>query len=67
MNEIHCHVCGGPVSDPATVSYRLASAAIVPAQPHSGRCNCPSPIVYGPPAGYMSWPGLPSIAKGAAK
>ena len=67
MREIHCHVCGGSVSDPATVSYRLASAAIIPAQPRDASCNCTAAIVYGPPAGYMSWPGLPSTAKEAAK
>lgn len=67
MNEIHCHVCGGSVSDPATVSYRVASAAIVPAQPRGASCTCAPAIVYGPPAGYMSWPGLPSRPKGAVQ
>ena len=65
MNEIHCHACGGSVSDPATVSYRLASAAIVPALPQSTRCQCTPPIVFGPPSGYMSWPGLPGMTKAA--
>ena len=59
MNEIHCHICGGSVNDPATVSHRLASATVVPALPQSTPCRCPCPIVYGPPAGYMSWPGWP--------
>ena len=66
MHVIHCHACGGCVSDPATVSYRLASAAIVPVPPHSAMCTCTPAIVYGPPAGYMSWPGLP-VHKGAAQ
>ena len=61
MNEIHCDICGGSVADPATVSYRLASVGIVPAPPHSARCTCTVAIVYGPPAGYMSWPGLPVV------
>ncbi len=59
MQETHCHVCGGRIIDPATVSYRLASSAVVPAAPHSTLCPCTPAIVYGPPAGYMSWPGLP--------
>lgn len=63
MKELHCDTCGGSVSDPATVSYRLASAVIVPAPPQSAPCTCPVSIVYGPPAGYMSWPGLPVVAK----
>jgi hypothetical protein len=67
MNEIHCHVCGGSVRDPVTVSYRVASAAIIPAQPSGASCNCAPAIVYGPPAGYMSWPGWPSVSEDAAK
>ena len=63
MNEIHCHTCGGLVGDPATVSHRLASAAIVPALPQGTRCQCTPPIVFGPPSGYMSWPGLPGMTK----
>ena len=65
MKEIHCHACGGLITDPATVSYRLAPRAIVPALPHNAPCTCTPSIVYGPPAGYMSWPGLPSM--GAAQ
>jgi creatinine amidohydrolase/Fe(II)-dependent formamide hydrolase-like protein len=67
MNQIHCHFCGGSISDPATVSYRVASAAIIQAQPHAAPCNCTPAIVYGPPAGYMSWPGLPSLPKETAQ
>jgi hypothetical protein len=63
MNEIHCDTCGGFITDLATVSYRLASAATVPAPPHSALCTCTPTIVYGPPAGYMSWPGLPGMSK----
>lgn len=61
MTVIYCDSCGGLVSDPATVSHRLSSAAIVLAQPQSGPCGCTPPIVYGPPAGYMSWPGIASL------
>jgi len=64
MNQIHCHFCGGSISDPATVSYRVATAAIVQVQPQAAPCKCSPAIVYGPPAGYMSWPGLPSMPKG---
>jgi hypothetical protein len=66
MNEIHCHACGGLINDPATASYRLASGAIVPAQPHGALCKCDPAIVYGPPAGYMSWPGLPVMGGNTA-
>jgi hypothetical protein len=45
----------------------LASAATVRSQPHSGSCNCTPSIVYGPPAGYMSWPGLPIRPKAAGR
>jgi len=67
MNQIHCHFCGGFVNDPATVSYRVASRAVVPAQAHGAPCTCSPAIVYGPPAGYMSWPGLPSLPKDLLK
>ena len=59
MNVIHCHVCGGSVGDPATVSYRVATAAVIVPQPRVAPCSCATAIVYGPPEGYMSWPGLP--------
>lgn len=67
MNEIHCHICGGSISDPATVSYRLASVPVIPAKVSGAPCSCALAIVYGPPAGYMSWPGLPIPPKGAAQ
>jgi hypothetical protein len=65
MNQIHCHVCGGFIKNPATVSYRLASAATFTAQPHSARCECTPSIVYGPPSGYMSSPGLARMTRAA--
>jgi hypothetical protein len=66
MNAIHCHICGGSVSDPMAVAHRLASAIIVAARPQNTRCECTPPVVFGPPSGYMSWPGLPSMAKVAS-
>jgi len=60
MNQIHCHVCGGFVTDPAAVSYRRPVRSVVAAQPHSGLCPCAPAVVYGPPDGYMSSPGLPA-------
>ena len=66
MREIHCHGCGGLVTDPASVSYRLASDTAARTAPHSGPCSCAPPIVYGPPPGYLSWPGLASVARSKA-
>ena len=60
MSEIHCHACGGFIIDLAGVSYRLLSAAAAdPAAPRSGLCTCHQSIVYGPPPGYLSLPGVP--------
>lgn len=58
MNDIHCHSCGGFIADVATVSYRLPDPRLDPAVPHDSLCGCRRAIVYGPPAGYLSWPGL---------
>ena len=60
MTKIHCHTCGGCISDPTTVSYRLPDGTGAVAAPHTGLCSCAPAIVYGPPAGYLSWPALPS-------
>jgi hypothetical protein len=59
MTEIHCHTCGGTVTDPTTVSYRLPDTTMAVAAPHPGLCSCALAIVYGPPTGYLSWPALP--------
>jgi hypothetical protein len=59
MTEIHCHTCGGFIADPTTVSYRLPDDTVTLAAPHTGPCNCALAVVYGPPAGYLSWPALP--------
>jgi len=58
MIEIHCHTCGGGIADPTTISHRLPDSAQVEARPHAGVCACELPIVYGPPAGYLSWPAI---------
>lgn len=63
MTEIHCHTCGGFITDPTTVSYRLPDErADTAAAPHAAICACSPAIVYGPPAGYLSWPSLPRPA-----
>lgn len=63
MTDIHCHSCGGFISgDPRGVSYRLPSNAAPTATPHSSLCLCDPPIVYGPPPGHVSSPGMPSVA-----
>jgi hypothetical protein len=62
MSEIHCHACGGFIIDPAGVSYQLPSAAAHTVAPRSGLCTCHQSVVYGPPPGYVSLPGVsPSI------
>lgn len=59
MTEIHCHTCGGFITDPTAVSYRRPDGAVALAAPHTGLCNCAPAIVYAPPAGYLSSPDLP--------
>src|SRR5438876_2290336 len=61
MSEIHCHTCGGFITHPAGISYRLPSETVALAPPHSGLCTCCPSIVYGPPPGYLSLTGLPSV------
>jgi hypothetical protein len=56
--EIHCHDCGGFISEPERVSYRLPSNARSPAVPHSALSTCARPVVYGPPPGYLSSPRI---------
>jgi hypothetical protein len=59
ITQIHCHTCGGRIADPTIVSYRPADGALLAAVRRPGLCNCEPAIVYGPPAGYLSSPGLP--------
>jgi hypothetical protein len=59
MAEIHCHSCGGFISEPGPISYQLPPDPAAVAIPHSGLCPCTPPIIYGPPPGYLSSPGMP--------
>ena len=53
--SIHCHLCGGFISDPLRVSHRLPPDAGVIAVPRSGFCSCREPVVFDPsPAGRVS-------------
>ena len=61
MVDIHCHSCGGFINDPGPISYRSPLSPAHVAIPHSGMCTCTPPIVYGPPPGYLSSPGMPSL------
>ena len=61
MHEIHCHTCGGLINEPATISYRPPIATTMPAAPYGGLCTCKPAIVYGPPPGHRSSPGMPSV------
>jgi hypothetical protein len=61
MSEIHCHTCGGFISDPAMISYRTPGGTVMPAVPYSGLCACTPAIVYGPPPGFLSKPDMASI------
>lgn len=66
MSEIHCHTCGGFIAEPGAISYRQPSDAPLMAAPHSGLCACTPAVVYGPPPGYVSWPGLASVERSRA-
>lgn len=57
MIQIHCHACGGFIGDPTFISYRLPTPNGL-AAPRSGLCTCGAPIVYGPPPGRSSSPGI---------
>lgn len=62
MVDIHCHACGGFISDPGRISHRLADDASAIAVPRSGICTCRESVVYGPPTGYVSVPAMKSAA-----
>ena len=63
MIDIHCHACGGFITEPTHVSYRRSTEGTVAvATPRSGLCTCAESVVYGAPSGYASIPAL----KGAA-
>jgi len=59
MVDIHCHSCGGFITDPRRITHRLPSHTAPTALPTSSCCTCTPPIVYGPPSGYLSSPGMP--------
>jgi hypothetical protein len=63
MVEIHCHVCGGFIGDTATIAYRRPLDTVHTAVPRTALCECLPPIVYGPPPGHLSSPGIPAIAR----
>jgi hypothetical protein len=50
------------ITDPSSVSYQIPSSAAA-AAPHSALCTCIPSVVYGPPPGYLSWPGLTNLAR----
>jgi hypothetical protein len=65
MREIHCHRCGGFIADAGTIAYVLPCEAAV-AAPRSDLCDCSPAVVYGPPPGYLTSPGLASVARSKA-
>jgi hypothetical protein len=54
MNEIHCHACGGFITDPAVISYKPLVQGVVTASPRTALCACNPSTVYGPPPGRVS-------------
>ena len=57
MIDIHCYNCGGVISDPSQVSYRLPASLMhktFGAPPTSALCTCTPPVIYGVPAGRSS-------------
>lgn len=63
MNEIHCHACGGFISDTTLITYRLPRDNGHVASPRTALCDCAPPILYGPPPGHMSSPGMPAMGR----
>ena len=64
MIDIHCHACGGFISDPERVSYlRPAPGTVAIATPRSSICVCAQSVVFGPPSGYASIPAMKSAAR----
>jgi hypothetical protein len=54
MSEIHCHSCGGFISDPVSIAYRPPVDGTVTASPRSALCSCTKAVVYGPPPGWVT-------------
>ncbi len=60
MTELHCHYCGGSISEPASISYLPPRASAQFAMPHRGPCKCTPPIVYEDPPIIGSSEDIPS-------
>jgi len=54
MSEIHCHGCGGFISDPANISYQLKPHGSHTAIPKTSLCGCSPSVVFGAPPGYIN-------------
>ena len=64
MMDIHCHACGGFISDPQRISYRRPTGDTVAiATPRSAICTCAESVVFGPPSGYASIPAMKSAGR----
>ena len=63
MPHIHCHACGGFMADPGRISYQRPSGTTYMAAPRSALCGCTTPIVYGPPPGRETSPGMPGVPR----
>jgi hypothetical protein len=63
MIDIHCHACGGFISDPARISHRLPDDGSPLATPRSGICTCRESVIYGAPSGYA--PIIPAMNSAA--
>ena len=46
VHVIHCHFCGGIVTDPATIQFRPPRASAQFALPQCSPCTCDPPVVY---------------------
>ncbi|MGH7751614.1 MAG: hypothetical protein ACREN5_02260 [Gemmatimonadales bacterium] len=65
MLSIHCHKCGGFIESPSRISYERPNGG-TPTEPNMGHCACDPPLVYGPPPGPASSPGVPVAGAPAA-
>jgi hypothetical protein len=62
MTTIHCHLCGGVVSDWARIAYRPPRASAQIAMPHGGLCECARPAVHeDPPVIWIAGVGLGDV------
>ncbi len=61
MLDIYCHGCGGFICDPRHIEYRLPPGVAELAVPRSSFCSCTPAVIYGPPPGYLSSPGMPRL------